>query len=268
MEQLLRPQNDPMGGLICRGVTLFTNVKFREPLVRLTNQSKDPFVPISKYSPPGLTTPFSKRYFKPVKGARIGTAVSRGRTNAEQADYADRLCVKIPLLRWTELDESGKPFTPPVVSGLDEDCVSLVTVKPKFLLQLTFESPNEYEMQLLEPSEESRDPVLISRFEPKSESGGTHSRKKFRMVEPCRTAAPAPFSDQRRQTIVYHGNARPPRGSYRVLVIKRHDCEDVLLTFSLTISSDITFDTKISQRVKRKGFKVDDTVAVFFVNRF
>lgn len=266
LRQRIPPRDEPMDGVICRGSTIFSSVKFREALVRPLSDVRAPFVRISKYAPAGLTEPFSRRYFKPVDALRIGSAPSRGRHEGNQAEFSNDLCVRIPLGKWKELDDDGTPHSTQFVkSQLPEDCISLITVGHTLLITLTYDSPFEYDMVVLEPGIPPNElPFVLSAVTPLSPNGGIFSSVKTNLpVVPCRTPKPAPFRDDNRKVAIYRsGTSTPPRGVYHVLIIKGHDCVDQKISFRINWLRGMSVDVVEGIKVRRTGFKVGDTVGV------
>ena len=254
-----------MGGVFCskdiKGTFLLTEVALKEALVRPNSDKSASFVPISSYSPMGLSDPFDNKFFKRTAGARIGEAITRKVAVGNQWEFADDLCVILPLQKWKLTDPTTGTVLGPFSRGSDDmkDCVSILTVSSNMFIELEHNSLAEYNIFLKEPSGQIIDPVNN-----KSPSGGQHekNRKDF-TPRPCWMAPSFPgYTPMRREIVRYPIGVTPPSGQYRVRVEKRDDCDSGPIDFRLQVVLDGSVILK--QRRMTGGTAVaGDTVAKF-----
>lgn len=151
--EILRLPNTSLSGLLCHPSSPSTLGLIRatgEALV-VHGTSSVPAVPISQRGLPGLLTPFPPDFFflsmVPFSGGRQG--IARPAMTPEQRDYADNLCVVLPILTWDVLGPDG--LVQETRRGGTEDCVSFKTRVPAVLVELAWDSADDFDLRVEEP---------------------------------------------------------------------------------------------------------------------
>ena len=146
---LLRDPNVASHPVVCLpGTTGLGDIlKTGEARVRLASSS-GPFTPISSYGS-GVRPSFAKKYFQlqevsafpPVPG-KYGLA--HGKSKGNQEKFVDNLCVIIPITKYV-LGGS-------VVNTRDpKSCISLTTVRPTILAEMTWDAGDDLDLRIIEP---------------------------------------------------------------------------------------------------------------------
>lgn len=125
----------------------------------LRGESPRPFVKISKFSPSGLSPKFGKKYFTlreinrfpPIPGEK---GISRQMSTGNQEDFVDDLCVKIPVTSYDLLNEDLTLDKRIRRTSQPEDCVSFRSLLPKILIELTWDSSDDFDLSVKEPNGE------------------------------------------------------------------------------------------------------------------
>lgn len=148
---LLRDRDVATYPLVCRpGFGDLGNIiSTHEALVR-PGRSSGAFVRISQYKSGIVRPSFKKNYFKlseinafpPIPG-KYGLA--RGKSKGNQEANVDDLCVKIPI-------KAYKRGSSTIRTNNANDCVSLTTVVPIILVELTWDAGDDLDLTVFEPS--------------------------------------------------------------------------------------------------------------------
>lgn len=126
------------------------------------------YVPISSFSPRGLSKPFGRNAillhqikFTPWSG------VSRPNLNVDQWPFLNRRCMILPIRTYQVLDPSTlRPKRTVRTAGSRNDCVAFRTLAPYLQIQATWDSGDDFDLEVTEP-----DGDTVDFFEPRSEAG-------------------------------------------------------------------------------------------------
>ena len=126
------------------------------------------YVPFSKYKPAGLRPHFTARQIRTGR-IRFPSATGmwglmRKRSRGNQENYLNGLCVYLPVTAREMPTDSRKM----VSSGA---CVQFQTILPKLIVQLSWDSDDDFDLFLREPSGN-----VINLRRRRSDSGGKKSR--------------------------------------------------------------------------------------------
>lgn len=151
---------------VCRkDIKLNAVLSTGEALVRPV-RSKGKFTRISKFRPKGLRPPFSKNHlevadisFPPLPGKQ---GIIRNEPSGTQDKFINDLCVQLPITRY-QIKKGNKLRE---VAGKKNDCVTFVTIAPKLVIEFTWNSGDDFDMEVKEPSG-----FVISLSKPRSPSG-------------------------------------------------------------------------------------------------
>lgn len=136
-----------------------------EPILQFRSGEE---VPISQWRPKGLSPRFSKKFFsagrdKILKKSSIAAANPKGK----QLQFLDNLCVKLPIKSYEIVDKrTGRVKNVVKTAGEDTDCVSFRTRTTKILVELTWDSGDDFDLYVIEP-----DGRQLSRFNPETATG-------------------------------------------------------------------------------------------------
>lgn len=122
-------------------------------------------VPISKFSPAGLRPQFKKSFFKLFKIQFVPEEQGIGRkpTRGNQQEFLDDLCVVLPITSY-DVMMGGKTKT--INRSRPSDCLSFRTRNPKVLVELSWNSSDDLDLEVTEPDGE-----LVTREAPEGDSG-------------------------------------------------------------------------------------------------
>ena len=149
-ETELRGNGIAMGGAFCDRLRPMVDVTIGEALVT-TVMSGDPFVPISSYSPPGLTRPFKKNTFITIVDVTGSTRLARRKVRGNQNELMDNLCVTIPVLSYRKTFKSGT-VGPLITTSSEQDCISMRVKAAILQFELAWDSLDDLEFRVTEPS--------------------------------------------------------------------------------------------------------------------
>lgn len=193
-------------------------------------QSPRPFVPISKYSPAGLSKKFSKKYFSlreinrfpPIPGE---SGISRLPSRGNQEDFVDDLCVLLPVKAYDLFKESGSLDRRVKRTNQREDCLSFRTTAPRILIELTWDSSDDLDVSVEEP-----DGNVVSFRKPNSPNGG-------RLILDQNVARCGEDPDGREQ-VRWGRDGNPKKGSYEVTIKHFNNCGGKATKWSLAVVID------------------------------
>lgn len=227
---LLRDENQARDPFVCRKVITdparFLNVsvdvlKTRQAEVHPISErrvSPRPFVQISKYRPSGLSPRFPKNYFKLSEIGRgffpavpSGLGLSRRKSVGNQEKFVGDLCVKLPVTSYNELNRKGKITRRITNSKKEEDCISFRTRVPKILIELTWNSPDDFDVTVKEPNRN-----IVSSKNPRSESGA-------RLIKDSNVGE-CGSNVQGIEQIRWLQNGNPKKGTYTIVVRQFLSC--------------------------------------------
>lgn len=135
-----------------------------EALVSKTGNAR---TPISKYRPRRLSKRFPKNYFRLYPLPRLGglKGLGRRKTQGNQNDFLEDLCVVLPITQYDLLNTDGT-VGETVTTSRKKSCVSFLTRNPELLIELFWDSSDDLDLTLTEP-----DGDIIAKGNPKSELG-------------------------------------------------------------------------------------------------
>lgn len=224
---LLRPSGTASFPYICRnGTSLAQILSSGEALIR----EGDKFVPISKWSPSGLDTPFSSSVLSFAQIPRtVWSGVSREDVTPDQWASLNGKCVVLPITKYQLFNprsKSAKPVTVPAPVP-KESCVAVKLVAPTIHVQLVWEAGDDYDVDIIEP-----DGTRLFWSSPRSEAGNwTGGVQSY-----CQTEI-----KYQREDIVYMLSKNLQRGNYRVEVRHWGSCRNEFAPWRLaaTVNGEI-----------------------------
>lgn len=163
---LVRPPPELSFGSVCRQGRNIGFVRSTGEAILEFRSGND--TRISQWRPKGLTPRFSKTFFKlgrdkTLKKSGILSAKPRGR----QQKFLDNLCVKLPIRSYEIVEpRSGRVKQVVKTKGEDTDCLSFRTRAAKILVELTWDSNDDFDLYVIEP-----DGKQLSRFNPQTSTG-------------------------------------------------------------------------------------------------
>ena len=223
---LLRGAGFPMGGGLCnKRKRQLVDVKSGEALVGPVKGSV-PKVPISMYSPAGLSPSFPKKYLKFREILGRESRIVRGKSVGNQNEFANDLCVTIPIKRYRVLNRDGT--TGPVVKTSNpKDCVSLKAGGSKLQFNLRWNSTDDLDMLLEEPSG-----CVLSRFNKNCPSGAKLNKDNGDVTR-C-----LPISGDRffvREIVTYPVNSAAENGNYILRINHLRNCDLGPTAYTVTV---------------------------------
>lgn len=233
---LLRDPNVATNPFVCRKIGGGINqgvkvVKTGEAMVHAAvdrTKSPPPFVKISQYSPPGLSPKYPKKYFTlksigfpPIPGEK---GISRSSSSGNQNKFADDLCVKIPIKKYNLLKNDGS-IDRQVKSKAPEDCVSFRSVVPRILVELTWDSSDDFDVSVTEPNGNK-----ISFLKTTSPTGG-----KLNLDQNVDRCGQDPDG---REQIRWLLDSNPLSGMYEVEVKHNRKCNNAATRWTLAVIID------------------------------
>lgn len=120
-------------------------------------QNPAPFVNITKYQPKGLSPRFPQNSFNllPIRFPPVPGEMGLARRGSvgNQEDFVDDLCILIPITRYAVLDGNGK-VQRKVSTRQRIDCISARVRAPLILVELTWNSDDDFSLHVTEPNGE------------------------------------------------------------------------------------------------------------------
>lgn len=206
------------------------------------SQMPPPFVRISKYRPPGLKPRFPKDYFSlqrinfpPIPGEK---GFARKGSVGNQEDFVDDLCVLIPIKSYTVMTEQQEEVKN-VRTRERADCLSVRTIAPLLLVELTWNSGDDLDLSIREPNGN-----VIDFRKRKSSTGG-------RLIgdqNPGRCREQAPNG---REQIRWLRSDSPESGDYKITIRHFENCGFGASTWSLAVAlrgQNLFFKRKTSNK--------------------
>ena len=222
-ENELRGTGIAMGGVFCDRLRPMVDVTIGEALVT-TVMSGDPFVPISSYSPPGLTRPFKKNTFITIVDVTGSTRLARRKVRGNQNELMDNLCVTIPVLSYRKTFKSGT-VGPLITTSSEQDCISMRVKAAILQFELEWDSPDDVDFKVIEPNGKK-----ISSFRSRSPTGGRFKSDTFGgrcgdRFTPGKT---------KKETVTYPVGSTPLSGTYTLRASRsRFSCKEGKTTLTL-----------------------------------
>lgn len=219
---LLNAPNEASIPYICRSRTSIGRITGTREAGVATGEG---LVPISKWSPPGLRTPFAPRFFSTGNIPLFPwSGVTRGFARGNQWPFLHDQCFVLPVTGFQIIDSDSERFLRnEVVDPSDRsNCVSFRTTAAQILIQLTWDSSDDFDLSVTEP-----DGDVINFLNNRSEQGKLNgdNNKGF-----C-------SADIRggRENIVYFPSRNIESGTYRVKATHSNKCGPSATTWTLTI---------------------------------
>ena len=209
----LRGNGVSMGGAFCNRLRPLVDVSIGEALVTKA-KSGDPFVPISSYSPAGLTHPFRKNTFITIVQGSGSTKMGRKKVRGNQNELMDDLCVTIPILSYRNTLKSGE-VGPLITTSSAQDCISMRVKAAILQFELEWDSLDDIDFKVVEPTG-----VRLSRRRQTSPSGGRFKsdggtgRCDFKVIP----------GETTRETVTYPVGSTPPSGIYTLIGRRFNGC--------------------------------------------
>lgn len=219
---LLNAPNEPFAPYICRAGTSIGRITgTREASVA----DSEGLVPISKWSPPGLRTPFAPRFFGVGNIPLLPwSGVSRAVTENLQWDFLHDRCVVLPVTGFEIIDSDTQRFlrSERVDTSDSANCVAFRTTAPQIHIQLIWDTPDDFDLSVSEP-----DGDVINFQNTRSEQGKLNgdNNKGF-----CLSGIPGGKED-----IVYFRSRNIEFGTYRVTATHGTKCGNRSSNWTLTI---------------------------------
>lgn len=211
-----------LSGVICLPGQNVTNLRSGEAMVA---QKNDPnMVPISKFSPPGLMPNFRKRFFRffPLQFVPNEQGIGRLPTVGNQQDFLEELCVVLPI-RSYDLVEGDKVTR--VGPGGRRQCVSFRSRNPRVLVELSWDSSDDFDLEVTEPSG-----MVVTRENPDAGNGKFNNDN---LVGLCGTGIPAG-----KEAVLYRQDRELIPGDYTATIRQFNNCGQGRTRYRLRIIMD------------------------------
>ncbi|CDF34443.1 unnamed protein product [Chondrus crispus] len=234
----LRAPFTSLSGVICLPGSNVTDLRSGQAMVA---QGKDPnMVPISQFSPAGLDTSFPKRFFRlfPLQFVPEEQGMGRLRTRGNQQEFLDDLCVVLPITSYGEF-EKDESITR-VSGGGRKDCVSFRTRNPMVLIELSWDSADDFDLEVTEPNG-----TVVSRDAPDAGVGELNNDNN---VGACNIMIPAG-----KEAVLYRQEDELMSGDYTATIKHFNNCGDGRTRYRLRVIVDgevVVFRTGLSNAPK------------------
>lgn len=197
-------------------------------------------VPISEFSPAGLDTSFPKRFFRfyPLQFVPEETGVGRLRTKGNQQDFLDDLCVVLPIRSYGVVEKDGSITR--VSGGSPRQCVSFRTRNPMVLIELSWDSADDFDLEITEPSG-----TVVSRDAPDAGVGELNNDNN---VGACAIMIPAG-----KEAVLYRQEDELMSGDYTATIKHFNNCGGGRTRYRLRVIVDgdvVVFKTGFSNALK------------------
>lgn len=163
---LIRPPGRLSYGSVCKpGQQIGYVLRTGEPLLALENGD---MITISKWRPRKLSPNFLKNTFRvPKNPGRRSSAIATSELQGNQFKFLEDSCIIFPIIKYELLDRRRRRVKRFVkTNGSERDCVSFQTRTAAILVDLTWNSDDDFDVQITEP-----DGVTLSRFQPETKTG-------------------------------------------------------------------------------------------------
>lgn len=180
--------------------------------------------PISEFKPARLTANFAKNFFKAkaVPGTRA-SAIVKGKSRGNQQTFLDDLCIRLPVLEYQTLSNSGKLTGKVKTKGKPTDCVSFQARNAQLLVELSWTSFDDLDLSVIQPD------GVLSRSRKKSSQGGVFILDTRAKV--CATGNPVG-----KEVVPYKNKSTVPPGKYTVQIRHFENCGDGPTAWNLRVS--------------------------------
>lgn len=163
-------------------------------------------IPISQWRPNGLSPKLPRKFFKVGKGRTMRESGIRSSTiRGNQQKFLDNLCVKLPIKTYEIVEPRTNKLKEVVkADDKDTDCVSFRTRTTKILIELSWDSMDDFDLYVTEP-----DGKQLSRFQQKTETA--------KLIGDFITdGCIKPFSESRETAVYADHTEGVQRGTYNV----------------------------------------------------
>lgn len=111
------------------------------------------FVPISRFSPPGLTARFPRNFIKTTKIPFLPwSGISRVPTQGNQWNFLHDRCMIMPVTKYEEIDPNTQlPLRIVNTGGTGTNCVAFRTTAPAIQVELLWDSGDDFDLAVTEP---------------------------------------------------------------------------------------------------------------------
>lgn len=171
-------------------------------------------VPVSNYSPSGLSPPFASDYFG-IYGIFFPTlpgkqGVGRGANRGNQDDFAGDLCVKIPIKKYEVVRRGRKRVVTVSPRKQSKECISFTTNTPLLVAELTWLTGANFDIEVTEP-----DGNVIRKNQPSATGGSVINDNNNPGCGVLKAGS---------EQIRWAKGTNPKRGKYTVTIIQRRNC--------------------------------------------
>lgn len=222
---LLNPPDETLVPYICRSGTSIGRITGTlEPSVA----DREGLVPISEWSPPGLRKPFSPEFFYAGDISLLPwSSISRRDTLGNQWDFLHDKCFVLPITGFQIIDSDTQRLVrnERVDTSDRSNCVAFRTTAPQIHIQLTWDSPDDFDLSVTEP-----DGDIVNFQTPRSEQGKLNGDNNKGV---CFSGLPVGKED-----IVYFPSRNIETGNYRVSVSHSFKCGASSTKWTLTVSKN------------------------------
>lgn len=169
----LRPVNIASNGpLICRRNSrdnVGPIVSTGEPMVVRRGM---PLIALKDWRPAGLNRNFAPGFFSTkVAPVRTKSTIVRKQFRGNQEEFIDSVCIRVPIISYRKFPRRGSRTTLERTLGRARDCLAFESRTSNLLIEFEWDSKDDLDMQLLEPTEDGRR-FTINKNNRESPSGG------------------------------------------------------------------------------------------------
>lgn len=158
-----------------------------------------------------LPSKFYSSRFSRILGQSV---LVNGAIEKAQHPFLDKVCIRLPIRRYEEIDSDGNVVDIVNNSGNPNvDCVSFTSGSPKMAITLYWESSNDIDLLVTEPDNDTLRPS-----NPKSEAGGRHVADAGAGPGECGSILVG------REIVSYGRRSMPELGTYTISAFNSRNC--------------------------------------------
>lgn len=191
----------------------------------LIQEDEETRTPISQWSPDGLDPLLPKDFFGTgIIPSLRKSGLRRMATTPAQYQFLDNRCVILPVRAFQEIDpETGEKLGRKVVRG-NRNCVSFQTIAPKMVVELFWQSSDDFDLEVLEP-----DGDILDRSHPRTEFGRFNNDNGIDACDPPRV---------HHEMAIYRMPATLEKGDYTISVTQFRNCQQGPTRYAVRVLID------------------------------
>lgn len=181
------------------------------------------FVPISRWNPLGLNSTFKSNFIKTFKVPFLPhSGIGRLATSVKQWSLLHDQCMILPIKRYQVIDLDTGLAKQIVNTNGTTECVSFRTTAPAIQVQLTWDTQDDFDVEVMEP-----DGDILNHNNTKTEYGKLNKDNNFGF---CGTALL-----YGKENVVYFPNPNIEVGRYKIRIIHFKKCSTRPTNWRLTV---------------------------------